>query len=136
VHQEGLRLEYEHPSFALIAFIASIETIGGKLFDVSRCERCGAVLGSTDRFRKTLRIVLSEEEAKVLDKAYTPRSKTAHAGVLHGMETVFGFVNIEIFDMIAGTGPRSFAFSVVRKMRQASRKLLEKILREEIALRK
>jgi hypothetical protein len=42
IHHEGLRAQLEHPSFALIAFIASIEAVANLLFREERCPECNA----------------------------------------------------------------------------------------------
>jgi hypothetical protein len=85
-YYEGLLLLDKHPSLALIAFVATIEAIGEKLVRSERCSSCGTVLRSGDRFRTALRLAVSEPEAKILEKVYGPRSRTAHSGRLHGSE--------------------------------------------------
>ncbi len=130
-HYEGLLLQYQHPSFALIAFLGSIEGLGTSLYKVERCEACQSVKGSAERFRRTLRLVVSEQEAKQLGTAYTPRSQTAHVGRLHGMETVFGSMDFGFFTRLS---EEPFEWGIVYRLRQASRKLLLNALTGELSL--
>jgi hypothetical protein len=54
VHHEGLRAQYEHPSLALIAFVASVEAVANLLFRAERCPECNVtkmwLLGFVQRF--------------------------------------------------------------------------------------
>lgn len=90
---EGQLLQPAHPSMALIAFIATVEAIGNEMYPVTRCAKCGLITESGKRFRKTLRLVLSRKEMETLLptlRLYDLRSRTAHRGELHGLETTFG----------------------------------------------
>jgi hypothetical protein len=69
VHHEGLRAQVEHPSLALVAFIASVEAVAGLLFKEERCLRCRNHKDVAARFRATLRLVTSDEEAMRLGSA-------------------------------------------------------------------
>lgn len=52
-HHEGLMLQEEgHASFAMVAFVSSIEAIGAKLGELQRCKECGTMTGSAERFRR------------------------------------------------------------------------------------
>ena len=131
VHHEGRALQQQgHDSFAMIAFVSSIETIGAKLGEMERCECCGTITGSTERFRRALALVIDdEEERKALARmAYGRRSKTAHAGQLHGTEAAPGTLvsGASFFSQNAGTQFMMNVFAV----RKASRDLLLRILRD------
>lgn len=60
---QGVAIQDWHPSFALLAYVASIETIGEKLSKPKRCPQCNQVLGSMSRFRQALVKVRSDDEA-------------------------------------------------------------------------
>ncbi|MET8997528.1 hypothetical protein [Amycolatopsis sp. NPDC004169] len=89
---EGIQALPRHPSFAAVSFVASVETIAGKLFKFESCKKCRNRLGLGAGFKAALRKVLSEEEAAALDPVYSARSKTVHAGILHGGETTPGIL--------------------------------------------
>jgi hypothetical protein len=94
IHHEGLCAQFEHPSLALVAFIASVEAISNLLFKEERGPGCNNHKDVADRFRATLRFAMTDEEAQFLGSAYSPRSYTVHQGRLHGAETspgAFGF---------------------------------------------
>jgi hypothetical protein len=127
VHHEGLRVQFEHPSLALIAFVASIEAVANLLFRDDRCPECGAHKDVAARFRAALRLVATDEEARRLGTAYSPRSRTVHQGRLHGGETTPG-----MFNFSWGIDPiREFDW-MVWGMRGASRKLLQIAVRGEL----
>jgi hypothetical protein len=127
IHHEGLRAQLEHPSFALIAFIASIEAVANLLFREERCPECNAHKNVADRFRATLRLVATDEEARRLGEAYSPRSRTVHIGRLHGGKTAPGMPNFSW-----GVNPiREFEW-MAWGMRAASRRLLERAVRGEL----
>jgi hypothetical protein len=118
-HHEGLRSFQEHPSLALVAFIASVEAISNMLFKEEKCETCAAHTHVTNRFRATLRLVLPDEKANQLGAAYSPRSRTVHQGRLHGSETSPGIFGFSWNDPL-----REFDWETVYLMATASRDLL------------
>jgi hypothetical protein len=127
VHHEGLCAQLEHPSLALIAFVASIEAVANLLFREERCPECNAHRNVAARFRATLRLVATDEEARHLGAAYSPRSRTVHQGWLHGGETTPGMLSFSW-----GVNPiREFEW-MVWGMRAASRKLLQRAVRGEL----
>jgi len=129
VHHEGLRAQVEHPSLALVAFIASVEAVAGLLFKEERCSKCRNHRDVAARFRATLCLVTSDEESMRLGAAYAPRSSTVHQGRLHGSETtptpgVVGFS--------WGQDPvREFEWGLW-SMRGVSRDLLRRAIRGEL----
>lgn len=119
---EGLLLAREHPSFALIAFISTIETLGAKLFPPARCPQCKQITGSGERFRRALALVEDEATAVSLSKAYGPRSRTAHSSKLHGHELMRGALAIPgLFSLGQNF---DFQWRTVFAMSGAARKLL------------
>ena len=79
-------------------------------------------LCAAERFRKALRLVREEEDAAVLSKASSPRSKTVHAGRLHGAESVFGAFTFPGF--LTSDPVLDFTWGLAFRMRNASRDLL------------
>ncbi len=125
---EGLRAQVEHPSLALVAFIASVETVADLLFKQERCPQCRSHKDVAARFRATLRLVTDEQEAMRLGAAYGPRSLTVHQGRLHGGETMPGVVGFGW-----GKDPvREFEWDLLWSMRRVSRDLLRRAVRGEL----
>jgi hypothetical protein len=91
-YHEALELCTSHESFAVIGFVSIIEEVGNRhAGTLPRCGECEAIKESGKRFRGSLRRVLPAGRADILgDAAYKFRSKTAHAGRLHGNESSFG----------------------------------------------
>jgi hypothetical protein len=94
-YYQGVGLLDEHPSFAVVAFVAAIEEIGKLVIESEKPELCPTCkrpkLSSRTLFRKTLELVRSPERATELaDNLYPWRSATAHSGHLFGYETAFG----------------------------------------------
>ncbi|MGK5442141.1 hypothetical protein ACSNN7_10000 [Micromonospora sp. URMC 105] len=121
-HHEGLRAQVEHPSLALVAFIASIEAISQLLYREDRCNTCKGHLHISAKFRQTLRLVLDEEEAAELGTAYSSRSLTVHRGRLHGTETTIGALNTGLWSFDSAS---EFQWQVLYKMNRASASLLK-----------
>jgi hypothetical protein len=130
VHHEGLVLQQEgHESMAMIAFVSSIEAIGAKLGRLKRCPECNTMIGSAERFRRALALVMPDEnERKALAKlVYGRRSTTAHAGRLHGAETAAGTLLWGSFLSV----DEAFHFKMhLYAIRKASRDLLLLVLRD------
>lgn len=126
VHAEGVRLHHAHPSFALTAFVASIEAVvGARLDKPEQCSSCNQIKGSTQRFKKALALCVNEATAKRLEGVYGQRSGTVHRGRLHGAESVGGlFFMSGFFEMLGGSGPDPFRWQTVLELRQASRESL------------
>jgi len=107
IHYEGLRLQEDHPSFAVVAFVSAIETVG---------QLRGATT-SRARFRAGLEIVTNAEIVEELVEAYAARSGTAHGGKLHGGE--IGGLPIGLI-FFGDTGPQDFRWGTVSRIRSAS----------------
>ena len=116
---------------ALVAFVACVETVGEKLHDLTKCEKCGAQIGAGKRYRKALQLVRQDEDLGRLIAAYEPRSKTAHAGYLFGEEELFGAVGSPL--RLAISPSTEFSWFTVRRLREAAADLLRIALRDGIA---
>lgn len=120
-YHESLRAADNHPSLALVAAIASIEAIGGLVFEAERCPECRAHLHVTKRFHATLGIAVETEEASFLRGAYSPRSLTVHAGRLHGGEFTKGSLRLGMFSK---NNEVTFRWNLLRRMQRAAKELL------------
>jgi hypothetical protein len=116
-YHEGLRTQLEHPSLALVAFIAAVEALSNRIFDESKCPTCHAHEHVAARFRSTLKLAV--DDAEVLGAAYGPRSRTVHQGKLHGIETTPGSSSMALHDP-----GRDFQWGTVKGMERAAAKLL------------
>jgi hypothetical protein len=138
VYHQGLVLQQEgHVSFAMIAFVASIEAIGAKLGELERCTccaECRVKIGSSKRFQKALALVIDDDNRRqaLANTVYGRRSTTAHAGRLHGTEAAPGtlgwagsfFSRDSVWEFI----------SHLFETRKANRDLLLRILRDRLEL--
>jgi hypothetical protein len=118
-YHQGLLMQRQHPSFALLAFVSSIETIGRKL---------NRKAGNKKRFIIGIETVTkTKARAKEIADAYKPRSDTAHEATLHGNEDLFGHVGLP---SIFNPEPSDFfAISEVSRIKHVSRKVLLKQLK-------
>ncbi|PRY18874.1 hypothetical protein [Pseudosporangium ferrugineum] len=91
-HHEGMLMMANHPSHACLAFVTTIEALGNRAIKKPpRCKHCRVVSGSGERFRQALARVIPADEAEQLGRRfYNWRSRTAHDGILHGLEPTFG----------------------------------------------
>lgn len=83
-YQEGLSLLERHTSYACLAFVAIIESLATGAMET--CAECHQVKGSTTRFYDAIVPLVGDEAARLLARIYNRRSRTAHDGVLHGLE--------------------------------------------------
>src|SRR5690606_15565919 len=82
-YYQGLMLEELHPSFALVAFITSVEIMGKKIAG-KKCSYCGERTKPTAALRTGVNAVIKDRrKAKELHLLYKDRSETAHDGELH-----------------------------------------------------
>jgi hypothetical protein len=90
--REGLRAESNHPSLALVALMASIESIAARLFTTAKCATCETRLNVSAGFRAAVALALDDpEDIALVQRAYGPRrSKTVHEGRLHSHEFLEG----------------------------------------------
>lgn len=125
---EGFYCEAKHPSLAVVAFTACIETLAASLYSSTRCGECGSQRGIAKSFRAALRLVVDEDEARELGAVYGSRSKTVHAGTLHGEETQPG---VRRFPVWSDDPARAFLRTRWR-LRAAARLLMIRALRGEL----
>jgi hypothetical protein len=115
-------VEAEHPSLALVCYVASIESLAPDVDKPEPCPKCKRGPGvAAKRFRAAIRSVLPPEAAAELSKAYGPRSRTVHAAQAFGYEQTFGLSPMSLFLSDNGL---AFAMGTVIAARQASRALL------------
>jgi len=119
MHHEAMLLQRRHPSVALLAFVAAIETLApGQL---PRCASCSARTGSGERFRNLVDSVLPPDEASALADAYERRSRTVHDSFLYGSELMDGGRHFSIF---VPDDALVFELSLVRSAQRASRAMI------------
>lgn len=90
---EALRLSKKHPSMSMLAFVATIESVGKRNVPLRKCEtsdQCTAMVGYGDRVVKSLERVLHKAEIKNLYNIYDLRSRVAHDGSLVGYDRLLG----------------------------------------------
>lgn len=116
---EGVLLQPEHPSFALVAFVASVEQMGKLLEPMKR--------GHAARFWNALLRAVSQSEfaaLKTID-VYGLRSEIAHGSRVHGLETIYGAVVPPPGWATVSPDPIStFVHRTVPRMAKAARALL------------
>jgi hypothetical protein len=122
---EGMYSEQAHPSLAVVSYTASMETVADRIFELPHCPRCRGRKGIARSFRAALRLVLEEGEALELDAVYTDRSKTVHAGRLHGGETTPGVFRAGIW---SSDKTHDFRWRTLWRLRGAARLLLLRAL--------
>ncbi|HSX42718.1 MAG TPA: hypothetical protein VLF59_01395 [Candidatus Saccharimonadales bacterium] len=120
MYHEGLLMELEHPSFALLAYVASIEAIGRKLL--------GKKAPNKKRFIAGLKTVIrTKKKVDEVAATYSPRSSTAHEAKLHGNENLFGYVAMP---SVFNPAPSDmFWLTHMRRLRHVSCKALTKQLK-------
>jgi hypothetical protein len=119
IYRESLLTRAAHPSLSLVAAVASIEAVAGKLFELKHCPECSTRLGLSASFRETLKLVLPADHADRLGRQYGPRSKTVHEGRLHGSEPLLGSTGFLWTD-----DRRDFEYQGVYALQNAARQLL------------
>lgn len=140
-YNEGLAMEVEHPSFALIAFVSCIERIGSLLFGHGKSEQCKACnrpLHNSSRaiFRSTLELVVDDRDRlrrMVDEEVYAWRSATSHAAVLHQHESTLGYQSLRL--VCAPMSKRDmFGVRGIRNAKDAAKGLLIRLLSGDLAL--
>lgn len=128
IYLEGASAETFHPSLAAVAYTACVETLAGRLYKLERCETCRSPIGNARSFRAAIRLVLPEQDAGILDAVYGARSKTVHAGRLHGDETVPGALPLGIFS----NSTHDFRWRTLWNLRGAATRLTALALKGEL----
>lgn len=129
-YHQALMLQYKHPSYALIAFVGSIEAIGRKIIG-DRCKCCSSRTSYNQRFRAGVdEVIKNKKEADRIYHLYVHRSTTAHDGELHGGEHHSGIV---VLPSIFGNNSQGDILdSDIYLIRATAQKLLLKALKSQI----
>ena len=128
---EGMRLESEHPSVALLTFVAATEGFGKRFVPDASCDcipGCTHEKGvAQKRFRKALKTVMTNREVEQIARiAYDYRSSTGHEGALFGSEDTFGYAHqLSFFDAPVHS---EFDYAILGRLRNASREILARAL--------
>lgn len=129
-YMEGMRIRDSHPSLAVVAFVATIEAIAGKIFKEKRCDSCGNHRDITKMFRATIRLATDDESTiGRISGVYSKRSKTVHTGRLHGTEGTSGIAEML---MLSASPEDIFRSHTVHEIQQVSRTLLKKGLTKDL----
>ncbi|MCB8903510.1 MULTISPECIES: hypothetical protein [unclassified Streptomyces] len=129
MYMEGVRVQDEHDSLALVSFVAVVEAISLSLFHEQRCPGCKGHLNIGAKFRETLKLVLSPDEAEELNRVYSSRSKTVHTGRLYGGESSPGAFAFSFFEKSTEI---EFSHQMVQRMKNVARNLLQMALRGDL----
>jgi len=117
-----------HPSFAFVAFVASIEAAA------SSPELSVPPGGTEQRFWTAMAVVADEKDIDFFRsrRVYGRlRSATAHGGILHGIEKQFG---APLFLPITPDDPvQEFMFATLQRIARTSRELVIHLLRGDSA---
>ncbi|MFE9678709.1 hypothetical protein ACFYO5_32130 [Streptomyces sp. NPDC006259] len=132
IYMEALRVEVRHPSLALVAFVAAVESISLSLYHEERCKSCSNHMNIGGKFNETLELATTEWERERLRAAYGNRSNTVHKGRLHGRELTPGAFSFSILSRISNP---SLEASDVMIMKNAARKLLIMAMRNQLPSR-
>lgn len=121
---QGILLTPEHPSFALVAFVASIEQASRVMSELSHLpsEPKGG-----NRFWFAVGLVAAADQLSELKKmdVYGMRSSIAHGGKIHGLETAFGSMVLPAWASHDKSDPIStFVHGTVPSLARLSRDLL------------
>jgi len=124
VWHQGVLLMPQHPSFAFVAFVSSIEAAAAS-------RELGLAPGSAqERFWSAMATVADQREIDFFRarKVYGRlRSATMHGGVLHGIEKQFG---APLFMPINPDDPmQEFMFETLQRMARTSRRVVIRVLR-------
>lgn len=119
MYHEGLLMEQEHPSFALLAHVASIEAVGRKIL--------GSNAGTKRRFKAGLRTIMTKKNADEIVLLYKPRSSTVHEARLHANENLAGYVAIP--SVFSPAPSDIFWLTHMKRIRRVSCRVLTKQLR-------
>ncbi len=134
IWHQGLLTEALHPSLALAAYVASLDAVSS---DRGALHKLGIGIapdgGPTARVRHLIDCVAVGDERAVLRDVYARRSRTVHAGGLHGSESTIGAVfgldlahenDGSVRDISASDPNRDFTWRIVPAARSVARAAL------------
>lgn len=125
---EGEYVRSRHPSLSAVAYVAAIEAIGNTLFTAEACKCCKSIPGATKKYKASIRLVVSEQFARRLDRVYGWRSTTVHKGSLHSTEVNWSRGWARMLD------PRDTEYltDVIPDLREVARLLIARGLNDEL----
>jgi hypothetical protein len=103
-----------HPSYALVAFMSSLQTLGS-LSTPGRDKK---------QVRTALRTVLNEREVTEIMRLYSSRSDTVHAGMLFGSEPFAGMAAYRPVNPLVQDPAVQFHMLSLTQLQRAARRLL------------
>lgn len=135
VWHQGMLLFTQHPSMALMAFVASIEAVASSPAlapnlppQSQACPRCGHRPGAVERFWSAVGLVASDADLQALRKAkvYDLRSATGHRGATHGFERRLG--EVVMMPLSEADEAGRFVGNTLRQVARIGRELLLRAL--------
>jgi hypothetical protein len=119
---EGILLQSEHPSMAMVAYVAAVEQAALSLPEAAPASGFG------QRFWAAIRAVAEEGEIESLRQAdiYGRRSATSHGSALYGIEMEFGYMLLQ--PVGPGDPAFDFVYGALQLMARVSRRCLLKVL--------
>lgn len=112
-YQESVRMMDWHPSYALVAFMAALQTLG------SRTEQ-----NKKKQIVAALRLCYSRKEASEIMKFYSTRGSTVHMGMLFGSEPYAGIRFRESYAPFYADPATKFHLVTLEKLESAVRSIL------------
>jgi hypothetical protein len=119
---EGILLQAEHPSMAMVAYVAAVEQVAPTVLD-SRGKR-----SARQTFLQCVASVAGPDDLKAIKKAdaYGKRSATSHGAALHGIELEFGHMLLRPHG--PGDSAYDFMFDTLQRMGRIARAVLMQAL--------
>ena len=124
---EGILLQSEHPSMAIISYVAAVEQVAAPVLGAD------GKRSSRQSFMQCVDKVATPDDLAALKKAdvYGKRSATSHGGALHGIELEFGHPLLH--PLGPGDPTFDFMFDTLRRMARIARSALIEALRKPLA---
>lgn len=112
-YQEAVRMRDWHPSYALVAFMSALQTLGSRIKGKEK-----------KQIRTVLRTCLSEEEVTQIMRLYSTRGDTVHGGMLFGSEPYAGIVHRGSYGPFQADPAIKFHLVTLEKLEEAVRSIL------------
>jgi hypothetical protein len=113
-YQEAIRMVDWHPSWALVAFMSALQTLGSRI--AGRDKKI---------IRSALSTCLSNDKVTEIMKLYSLRGSTVHAGSLFGHEPFAGVTfRASTFNLLKRDPVAEFHFSTLGSLQRAVRSIL------------
>lgn len=112
-YQEAVRMRDWHPSYALVAFMSALQTLGSRIKGNGK-----------KQIRAALRTCLSEEKVTQVMRLYSTRGDTVHGGMLFGSEPYAGIVHRGLYGPFQADPAIKFHLFTLDELEGAVRSIL------------